>query len=682
MSRRKRSQSQIQADTAKRHKQQDALLERGSFGSTGEDISDNDGDMYEDAVPRASDDDSWDNLEQDYEKRSRTLENQEQNMVEGLPIKINGKIERKMIKQQPKKSENNNNSDSSAEEEDESEHDSNSKEVKEGEEDEDNEDNEDNEEVPDTEEKIIQLKEEIAELVEKILEDPEENVSALSRLSRMVKSKNPNTCKFSMLALVPVFKSIIPGYRIRPLTELEKKEKVSKEVGKLRYFEQSLVGVYKNYVDILMELSKVPNNDDPLKVQLGNLATQAANELISNASHFNFRTEMFTLIIRRISKPNLRADPMSERSIKTLENLLNDDEDGILSLEIVRILCRTTKTRKYNVEESVINILLSLDVLSDYDPNTKEENEQGKMKMKKKDRVHLSKKQRKSRKEMKQIEEEMRKAEQSVTVEERERNQAEILQHVFSLYLNILKIQNPKLVGAVLEGLVKFGTMANFELLGDFLEVMKELIKDADLDTMSSSEVRKVLLCIVSSFSIVSNHSQMKFNMDLSSFVDALYALLPSISLDGNIELSHKSMRLADPLGSEILKPSVNVSTKAELLLKALDYIFFRSKSGTKQRAAAFTKRIYMCMVHTPEKTSIALLKFLDKLMNKYPEIGGLYSTEDRIGNGHFIMEADVPALSNPESATLWENSLLVNHYCPTVVKGIRFLENRSKESN
>lgn len=672
MGSRKRSQSEVKAAIVKKRKHEDALLEQGSFGATSKDISDDD-DMYEDAVSKQSDDDSWENLEQDYEKRSRTLRNQEDTMVEGLPIKINGKIERKMIKQEPKKKESADHFDESEKNKDVSKNDSESEEERE----------EDEEEyIPDTEEKIIQLKEEIADLVEKILENPEENVPALSRLCKMVKSKNPNTCKFSMLALVPVFKSIIPGYRIRPLTELEKRERVSKEVGRLRHFEQSLVGIYKNYVDVLKELSKVPNNDDPLKVQTGALATQAANELISNASHFNFRTEMFSLIIRRICKPNLRADSMSERSIKTLESILNDDKDGIISLEIVRILCKTAKIRKYNVEESVINILLSLDVLSDYDPNTKEEHDQKKIKMKKKDRIHLSKKQRKSRKEMKQIEEEMRRAEQSVTVEERERNQAEILQHVFFLYLNILKVQNPKLVGAVLEGLVKFGNMANFELLGDFLEVMKELINDADLNYMSSTEVRKVLLCIVSSFSIVSNHSQMKFNVDLSSFVDALYALLPSISLDANIELSHKSMRLADPLGSEILKPSVNVSTKAELLLKALDYIFFRSKSGTKQRAAAFTKRIYMCVEHTPEKTSIALLKFLDKLMNKYPEIGGLYSTEDRIGNGKFIMEAETPALCNPESATLWENSLLINHYCPTVVKGIRFLGNRSKESH
>lgn len=668
MGRRKRSQSNIKDAAAKRRKYEDVLLAQGSFGADGSSTADKD--QYENAARKITQE-SWDNEEQDYEKEGRRLKGSEENLVEGLPIKVNGKIERKMRKQEPKKIENDINANDTLEEAINRESLSKPEQEPESEE----------EEEPDTEERIVQLKEEIADLVERILEDPEENVSALFRLGKMASSKNPNTCKFSMLALVPVFRSIIPGYRIRPLTDIEKREKVSKEVGRLRYFEQSLVTVYKNYVDLLTDLARVPNNESLIKVQLGALAVHAANEIISNASHFNFRETVFTIILRRLCKPNLKADSMSEECVKTVEGLFRDDEDGSISLEVVRILCRTIKARKYNVEETVVNLLLSLDVLYDYDPNTKNAEDMHTVTIKKKDRVHLSKKQRKSRKEMKQIEEEMRKAEQSVSAEEREKNQSEILKLVFSLYLNILKIQSPKLVGSVLEGLVKFGNMSNFELLGDFLEVMKELIRDADLDNMSSAEVRKVLLCIVSSFSIVSNHNQMKFNIDLSSFVDALYAVLPAISLDANIELSHKSMRLADPLDSQIAKPSVNVSTKAELLLKALDHIFFRSKSGTRQRAAAFTKRIYMCMDHTPEKTSIALLKFLDKLMNKYQEIGGLYSTEDRIGNGDFIMNADNPARCNAESAILWENTLLVAHYCPEVVKGIRFLASRSKES-
>lgn len=665
----KRSQKAIQDRTAKKRKQEDALLENGAF-QNGDCFSNNEEEYDNFAVEKGGR--SWENEEQDYELKPRTIQGYDVDMIEGLPIKINGKIERKMHKKQITNSEKAQKENEKSTEDSEAEEDDHTISH--------SDDEGDFEEEPDTEEKIIELKEDIADLVEKIIEEPEENTAALSRLCKMAESKNPNTCKFSMLALVPVFKSIIPGYRIRPLTEVEKKEKVSREVAKLRNFEECLVLNYRNYIESLKKLSKIPNNENRIKVSLGALATQAANELVSNASHFNFRTEVFSLLIRRICKPNLSADPVSAQSIKTLEILLNDDDEGSASVEIIRILSKTIKTRKYNVEESVLNILLSLEVLRDYDPNTRNDDDIAKVKQKKKDRVHLSKKQRKARKEMKAIEEEMLSAEQAVSAEERERNQAEILKLVLSLYLNILKIDSPKLVASVLEGLVKFGNMANFDLLGDFLEVLKALVHEAEMDNLSPEEVRKVLLCIVSAFSLVSNHSQMKVHMDLSTFVEALYALLPYVSLDADIELSHKSLRLADPLNSELLKPSVNVSTKAELLLKTLDHVFFRSKSGTKQRALAFTKRLYICIGHTPEKTTIALLKFLEKLMNRYPEIGGLYSTEDRIGNGKFIMEENNSTRSNPESAMLWENDLLVNHYCPIIVKGIRSLANRSTE--
>ncbi|AGO11292.1 AaceriACR032Cp [[Ashbya] aceris (nom. inval.)] len=659
MANKKRSQKAIQERTDKKRKLQDAQLESGLFGA---DVSSID---VGEEMPARITSDKWEDNEQDYELKPRRMQDSEVEMVEGLPIKVNGKLERKMRVVQHAPKDNEVSEDDSASSDDEAKEEDAA---------------EEEEEQPDTEERILEMKELIAELVEKIIEEPEENPSAMTRLRKMAESKNPNTSKFSMLALIPVWKSIIPGYRIRPLTEMEKKEKVSKDIARLRNFEEKLVHNYKLYIDHLASLARTANNESPLKVSLGNIAATAAVELAGSFSHFNFMSEVLTIVVRRVCKPNPSADPVFSKAIKALETLMNEDDEGRVSAEIVRLLSRTLKVRNYNVDESVLNTLLSVDVLHDYDPNTKTD-EPSKVKMKKKDRVHLSKKQRKVRKEMKQIEEEMRRAEQAVSAEEREKNQAELLKLILALYLNVLKANQPKLIGSVLEGLAKFGHMANMELLGDFLTVMKELISDADLDALSSAEVRKVLLCIVTAFSLVSNHRNMKLSVDLSSFVDALYSVLPYLSLDADVEFSHKTLRLADPLNNELVKPSVNVSTKAELLLKALDHVFFRSKSGTQERAAAFTKRLYICMEHTPEKTTVALLKFLDKLMTKYPQIAGLYSTNDRIGNGTFYMEASTPARSNPDAATIWENALLTKHYCPLVVKGTKALFNRSKES-
>lgn len=677
MAKRRRNLTAIQERTANKRQQEDAILESGTFDDVGELPADFI--VPTESTPSVSSrkkrGQSWDDEEQDYELKPRSLKNPEEGMVEGLPIKINGKVARNLVKRQRK------NDPKEEEESDEDEEEiERAKEAarvaaaaKKAE--------EEKEEGPMTEEKILELQEEIADMVEKIMESPEENTSSLTRLVKMTQSKNPNTCKFSMLALVPVFNSIIPGYRIRPLSDAEKKEKVSKEVARLRAFEQNLVGNYRSYIETLKNLSKVANNEDPIKVALGVNAMQAANGIISNASHFNFRSDVFAILVRRICKPNLNVDPIAVTIIQTIESLFTGDDEGAISIEIVRILSKVLKVRNYMVDESALNILLSLDVLQDYDPNTKEENVEMQMKIKKKDRVHLSKKQRKVRKEMKEIDEEMRKAELVVSAEEREKNQAETLKLILALYLNILKIGQPKLVGAVLEGLSKFGNMVNFDMLGDFLEVMKEIILEADLTELDPAEVRKVLLCIVSAFSLVSNNRHMKISVDLSTFVNALYAILFNVTLDADIELSYKSLRLADPLNDELVKPSVNVSTKAELLLKALDYTFFRTPSGTRERAEAFTKRLYVCMTHTPEKTTIALLKFVDKLMTKFPEIRGLYSTEDRIQNGAYHITSDIISRANPSAATLWENALLSKHYCPMIVKGVGTLANRSKES-
>ena len=51
-----------------------------------------------------------------------------------------------------------------------------------------------------------------------------------------------------MLSQLAVFKDVIPGYRIRALSDKEKTEKVSQMVQRTRDWEQGLVGVYQNYL--------------------------------------------------------------------------------------------------------------------------------------------------------------------------------------------------------------------------------------------------------------------------------------------------------------------------------------------------------------------------------------------------------------------------------------------------
>lgn len=295
---------------------------------------------------------------------------------------------------------------------------------------------------------------------------------------------------------------------------------------------------------------------------------------------------------------------------------------------------------------------------------------------------------------------------------------------LLTLYLEILKSggatgEAAHLMASVLEGLARFGKMANVDLLGDFLEVLREIMTDImnnhsiynedngeekddgehndDDDSIggmfTGRNIRNILLCIVTAFSLVMNHSstgRLPMSIDLSKFVLTLYQILSDLSLDCDLEFSHKSLRLADPLSIHNLveKPNVNVSTKAELLLRCLDYVFFRSKNGTLPRATSFTKRIYVALLQAPEKTSLASLKFVGKLTSRYDEsIKGLWNTEERIsGEGSYILgterainrEVELERC-NSGAATLWENVLLDKHYSPMVRDGARSLMKNSK---
>jgi nucleolar complex protein 3 len=57
--------------------------------------------------------------------------------------------------------------------------------------------------------------------------------------------------RLATLSQLAVFKDVIPGYRIRPLSDKEKSEKVSQAVSRTREWEQGLVGVYQTYLRAL-----------------------------------------------------------------------------------------------------------------------------------------------------------------------------------------------------------------------------------------------------------------------------------------------------------------------------------------------------------------------------------------------------------------------------------------------
>lgn len=618
---------------------------------------------------------NWDDTEQSYEMVPRKSE-RVRKVVEGLPIKgSDGRVTRVVRHEESEEEEA---SEEEEEKEEEAERPAEDAEAEESEE----------EATP-----LPTLKETIAQLVSDLTSEPEEHLANLHRLRKMSRSKNPATCQLSLLALVPAFKAICPLYRIRALTDAERREKVSKDVARSRQFEQLLVGHYKLYVETLTEYAKVSVHTAgalPFEVNRGRLATTAACELAAALRHFNFRNEVFTVVIRRLNrKPADEGDlKVFRKAVQTLEQLLADDQaSGDISFDIARLLTKSIKDKKFRVDESVVNVLLSLSVLSDYDPHSNDKEE--KPKMKKKDRVHLSKKQRKALKETRAIEDELRKAEHAVLAEERERFQAQILKMLLQLYFEMLKHRPEHLMAAVLEGLARHAHMANLDLMGDFMEVLREVVRDtlAEDEPLVGTRLRQVLLATVTAFSLVAlNHQykRLKVLYDYLLFIQALYHVTPYVGIDPDVELSHKLLRLADPLAAGAdPRPAVNVSTVLELYLRGLNHVFFLSRNGTPARACAFVKKIYMLLAHCPEKLAVALLKFVDKLSTRHSEIAGLWSTDDRVASTQgFDMDGDDLEYAYGDQAVVWECVFLEKHYAKEVTKAARLVAQWAAKEN
>lgn len=94
-----------------------------------------------------------------------------------------------------------------------------------------------------------------AALASAVLSDPEGNIEKLEEMFSMLMEQDPGVAvtvgKVVIISLMELFKDIAPSYKMRPLTEAEKKSsKIHKETQKLRELEEGLLSQYKFYLEI------------------------------------------------------------------------------------------------------------------------------------------------------------------------------------------------------------------------------------------------------------------------------------------------------------------------------------------------------------------------------------------------------------------------------------------------
>lgn len=554
-------------------------------------------------------------------------------------------------------------------------------------------------------EQILEAQEDLARIAGLVSEDPEEHAGLLKKLETNSGSSNPTVKKLALATQLAVYKDIIPGYRIRPASEQDMKAKLSKDVKKLRNFEQGLVVGYREYVKTLTRFVKVGSSREATEAQksVASVAVSCVCTLLGAVPHFNFRSELLNIIVKKLSSRNVDADFLRCRT--AIETLFADDEEGNASLEAVGLLTKMLKAKDYNIHPSVLNTFLHLRLLSEFiHKGSRERIEKSQQdqdddaaagaKLKQK-RVFRTKKLRKQLRETKVVEKEMEEADAEVSHEDREKNQSETLKLVFVAYFRILKARIPNLMGAVLEGLARYAHLINQDFFGDILEALRDLVtsavlsdEDEEVDETQQTQrdvSREALLCIVTAFALLQGQDVAKsassLHLDLNFFITHLYKTLIPASLDCDIELKSKSLkqRKSDDTDTGAAASKINVQTTIVLLLRSLSSVVHppnNVRSVTPLRLAAFAKQIANLSLQLPEKSCLAMIGLLRQVIKvNGGKIAALWYTEERKGDGTYDPLREEVEGSNPFAATVWEGELLRMHYCPTVREGWTGLE-------
>ncbi|KAI8584338.1 hypothetical protein K450DRAFT_219372 [Umbelopsis ramanniana AG] len=520
---------------------------------------------------------------------------------------------------------------------------------------------------------FVARKEELAQIASTIMEDPESNIGLLRTLKAISEDKNPKVAQLALLTQLAVYKDIVPGYRIRQLTEKEEAMEVSRDVKKVRAFEQTLLASYQAYLTDLEQISKRKPAEDSEDLEDKNamVATQCMCQLLTNLTHFNFRLNLMTAVIAKMS--TVHWTKTAEICCNAIIEVFRHDETGEASLDAVKLISRMVKSKGYLINESVINTFLHLRLKDELPPvaDNDGENMKGK-KRPKSNRPHISKKQRKVMKENKEVEKEMKEAEEVVTKEEKDKTHTETLKLVFACYFRVLKHhQTSKLLPAVLEGLAKFAHLISIDFFRDLLEAMKAVMhsgantEDSEQAPLTAADTRRRLLCSITAFQLLSGQGE-ALNLDLQDFYTEIYRLLLPMSLDPHITDAPGGQDTNESNGSARPTKSA-LESEAELLTKGLELMFLKKRHISIPRAAAFIKRFSTSALNMPDNVIQHYLTFVKKLLTREPRLDALVQSEDKAGNGVYLPTLDDPELCNPFATSLYELYLYQNHYDPNI---------------
>eukprot|EP00041_Stephanoeca_diplocostata_P027089 m.740210 g.740210 ORF g.740210 m.740210 type:complete len:844 (-) comp23112_c0_seq2:1926-4457(-) len=498
---------------------------------------------------------------------------------------------------------------------------------------------------------LADYKLEIASLAADILAAPEDSTSKLRELRELCSCNDANPAiatsvtKLAIMSLATVFKDIIPGYRIRDLTEKEKAVKVSKEVQKERDYDESLLRNYQMYLKRLHALVKTggtkSNANSKRAVGLMIVSIRAMCMLLTGVTHFNYRSNIIELVIPRMNDE--RHPDVADLCCETITQLFRNDKQFDATQETVKAMSRVIKASNYRVREAMLHCFFDLRLSEAAIKSLQLEKERedantragggpgfhfnmGKM------GKHKSRMKKKEQKAHKELDKQLKDAQMDVDLRALARRQLVILNQVFATYFRILKHgRTSPLLPTTLQGLSRHAHLIDASFFGDLMSVLRDIMRDPLLGADVS------LQCVRTGCTLLSGQSGMALNIDAKAFHDALYVILFDIPGDNK---------------------------GVELALMCFRLLLHERREMSLERVAAFVKRLCQICTHLEPHQAVAAMFNVRSMLLKYPKLAQMLDN-DVVTNTSYRPDVLEPEHSNPMAAPLWELALLYKHYYP-----------------
>ncbi|KAG5682176.1 hypothetical protein PVAND_011544 [Polypedilum vanderplanki] len=488
----------------------------------------------------------------------------------------------------------------------------------------------------------------IGKMCSSITEKPEEKVGSLRILIEFMqeygsdKQKNLISIrKLAMLSLTEVFKDIVPEYKVG-IIDLEN-QKVKKDTLARITYENELLRYYKKFLkeseSMLKALKpgKFAKRPSKEEIYLGEAAILCLCELLKFHPYFNFSTNIAQLLVIYLNCFNSYArKTINETFIK----IFKTDKRLDIVLHIVRHINHLVKKKSNSVFVEVISCLLSLPIKNiNVDAEKEAELKQKKLEQHKSRLISMSKRERKRKKKLSELEKELMETQAEENKQSKHSKLTDISKLVFSIYFRILK-ENPKtrILSCTLEGLAKFAHIINIEFFSDLIEVLNNLIENADLG------YREQIHCIQTVFAILSGQGE-ALNIDPARFYTHLYRNILHVNAGKN----HEDVESV-------------VTIMENVLIK-------RRKNITQLRYLAFMKRLMTLTIHLQQNGALGCLSIIKNAMQLNSSLDILLDTECKVGSGKFDPSIIEPEFSNANCTSFFELALLKRHYHSVVVK-------------